>query len=77
VGVLGYQDREHDVIRALMDWVEKGVAVDKIVTTKFKNDDPSQVCVASTPVCPYPQQPVYDGKGDDDAASWHCEARSE
>jgi feruloyl esterase len=48
VGVPGYQDREHDVIRALMDWVEKGVAVDKIVTTKFKNDDSSQACVAST-----------------------------
>jgi hypothetical protein len=43
VGVPGYQDREHDVIHALMDWVEKGVAVDNIVTTKFKNDDPSQV----------------------------------
>jgi hypothetical protein len=45
-----------------MDWVEKVVAVDKIVTTKFKNDDPSQVCVASTACCPYPQQTVYDGK---------------
>jgi feruloyl esterase len=48
VGVPGYQDREHDAIRALIDWVEQGVAVDKIVTTKFKNDDPSQGCLAST-----------------------------
>jgi feruloyl esterase len=78
VGVPGYQDREHDVIRALMDWVEGGVAVNKIITTKWKNDDPSQGVLRQRPVCPYPQETVYDGKGDvDDAASWRCQVLTE
>ncbi|KAJ5938993.1 ferulic acid Esterase/Feruloyl esterase [Penicillium verhagenii] len=75
VGVSGYQDREHDVVRALMDWVENGVAVDKIVATKFKNDDPSQGVVRQRPLCPYPKKTVYNGNGDiNDSESWHCEA---
>ncbi|KAJ5636349.1 ferulic acid Esterase/Feruloyl esterase [Penicillium longicatenatum] len=75
VGVPGYQDREHDVVRALMDWVEKGVAVEKIVATKFKNDDPTEGVVRQRPLCPYPKQAVYKGKGDlNDSASWNCEA---
>jgi feruloyl esterase len=41
VGVPGYEDKDHDVILALIDWVEKDVAVDKIITTKYQNDIPS------------------------------------
>ncbi|KAJ5527056.1 ferulic acid Esterase/Feruloyl esterase [Penicillium frequentans] len=74
VGVPGYQDREHDVVRALMDWVEKGVAVDKIVATKFKNDDSYEGVVRQRPLCPYPKKAVYKGKGDlNESASWSCE----
>ncbi|KAJ5718576.1 ferulic acid Esterase/Feruloyl esterase [Penicillium malachiteum] len=75
VGVPGYQDREHDVIRALMDWVEKDVAVDKIVATKFKNDAPSEGVVRQRPLCPYPKKAVYKGKGDINMSeNWSCEA---
>ncbi|KAJ5746251.1 ferulic acid Esterase/Feruloyl esterase [Penicillium odoratum] len=74
VGVPGYQDREHDVVRALMDWTENGVPVDKIVATKFKDDDPSEGVVRQRPLCPYPKKAVYKGKGDlDDSTSWDCQ----
>lgn len=42
VGVPGFEDKEHDALLALMEWVEKGDAPDYIVTTKWKNDDPTQ-----------------------------------
>ena len=71
--VPGYEDPKHDALLALMDWIEKGNAPDSIITTKFKNDDPSQGVVCQRPLCPYPQQTVYDGHGNVNASgSWSC-----
>jgi feruloyl esterase len=75
VGVPGYEDKDHDVILALIDWVEKDVAVDKIITTKYQNDIPSDGVIRQRPLCPYPQQTIYNGKGDvNSAKSWSCVA---
>ncbi|KAL4951396.1 feruloyl esterase B precursor [Aspergillus filifer] len=72
-GVPGYQDAKHDVLRAIMAWVENGTAPDAIVATKFVNDDPAQGVDRQRPLCPYPDVAVYDGEGDvDEAASWKC-----
>ena len=59
-------DPEHDVVTALMQWVEKGTAPDHIITTKFINDDPKQGIQMQRPLYPYPVQPVYNGTGSTD-----------
>ena len=72
--VPGARDSQHDVLLALVDWVEEGKAVDSLVATTWKvaNDSESGV-LRQRPLCPYPQKAIYHGEGDaDDAESWHC-----
>jgi feruloyl esterase len=60
------------VFTALEDWVEKGTLPGEIVATKYS---PAQKPVMTRPICPYPQAPKYDGKGDPNAAaSFECVA---
>jgi feruloyl esterase len=60
------------VFTALEDWVEKGTLPGEIVATKYS---PAQKPVMTRPICPYPQAPKYDGKGDPNAAaSFACVA---
>jgi len=70
----GLADPRHDVVLALMRWVEQGVAPDTIVATKFRGDDVAQGVLSQRPVCVYPKQARYNGTGDPSAAeSWKCE----
>ncbi|RDW63653.1 hypothetical protein BP6252_11198 [Coleophoma cylindrospora] len=72
-GVPGFEDKEHDALLALMDWVEKGNAPDYIITTKWQNDDPKQAVVRQRPVCKYPGEATYNGYGSINASeSWSC-----
>ncbi len=65
-------DPDHDVVSALMQWVEKGTAPRQLITTKFKNDDPKQGIQMQRPLYPYPIEPVYNGTGSTDKAdSFH------
>ena len=67
-------DPQHDIFMALQSWVEKGVAPEHIVATKYVEDDPSKGKAMSRPVCAYPQQAKWDGKGNvAEAGSWVCE----
>jgi feruloyl esterase len=50
-----------DLLAALDQWVEKGVAPDKLVATKIATDGEPAF---RRPVCPYPQFPRYNGTGD-------------
>jgi len=71
------QDAAHDMVRALVRWVEQGIAPDKIIATKYVNDDPAQGVVRTRPLCAYPKVAVYDGSGSpDEAASFVCGERS-
>jgi feruloyl esterase len=75
LGQRGYKlnDPEGDIIGALDQWVEKGIAPSKLLTTKFKNDDPRQGIARTRPVCPYPQMATYTGSGSvEDAANFSC-----
>lgn len=69
-------DPEHadaDIMTLLDRWVEKGVAPDKLIATKFKDDDPAQGVVRTRPVCAYPQMAKYKGAGSiDEAANFAC-----
>ena len=67
-------DPERDAFAALERWVEQGVAPERIVATKFKDDDPRQGTLFTRPLCPYPQRAVYRGEGDtSQAESFRCE----
>ena len=64
-------DAEHDVFTALVRWVEQGVAPDYIIAS-----GPSPLDAKKTltrPLCPYPQQAKYKGRGDtNDSANFEC-----
>lgn len=68
------RDPEHDVQSALENWVENGVAPDRIIATKYLDDAAATREVKLTrPLCVYPLVARYDGTGDpDDAASFEC-----
>jgi Tannase and feruloyl esterase len=56
-----------DMLTALVDWVEKGAAPDRVIATG--RDFPGR----SRPLCPYPQHAEYSGHGDaNDAANFAC-----
>lgn len=67
------RDARHDLVEALANWVENGEAPDRIVATKYIDDDPAKGVAMQRPWCPYPLAPQYDGKGDrDNADSYIC-----
>ncbi|KAJ5714499.1 tannase and feruloyl esterase [Penicillium malachiteum] len=71
--VPGYHDAEHDVLYALMNWVENGTAPDYIIGTAFSNFTTQDNITRQRPICPYPQQARYNESGDPDSPfSWEC-----
>ena len=72
--VKGFEDPQHDAMLALIDWVEKGKAVDSIIATMWRNQlDPSTGVVRQRPLCPYPKKQSYNGRGDvNKPDSWSC-----
>ncbi len=69
-------DAQHDLYQALEQWVEKGLAPDKIIAKKFVSEaDHTQGVKMTRPLCPYPQSAKYKGTGDtNDAANFACVA---
>jgi feruloyl esterase len=58
-----------DMLAALEQWVEKGVAPDSIPATRIADGKPNR----TRPLCPYPQIATYKGTGSiDDAANFSC-----
>lgn len=76
-GVPGFNDAQHDVLLALMAWVENGTAPEVLIATKYVNDmapGPDKV-LRQRPLCVYPKRAVYTGEGDvDRPESWDCRA---
>jgi feruloyl esterase len=63
----------NDILSALEQWVEKGVAPKRIDAVKYVNDQPAQGVLRTRPLCAWPKIAVYDGKGStDDAANFRC-----
>jgi hypothetical protein len=60
----GNGDADHDMVSALERWVEKGKAPQKIIATKYVNDDPAKDVIMTRPLCPYPQVAIHDKSGD-------------
>ncbi|HVY64291.1 MAG TPA: tannase/feruloyl esterase family alpha/beta hydrolase [Gammaproteobacteria bacterium] len=62
---------QNDAVTAVIDWVERGVAPQKIVAKKIVDG----AVTRSRPLCPYPQVARYQGQGSiDDAANFECRA---
>ncbi len=69
-------DPEHDVVSALNQWVEKGVAPNQIIATGFVDGNPAKGIQMTRPLCPYPEEAIYKGTGDtNNAASFTCQNR--
>jgi feruloyl esterase len=62
-------DTEHEVISALAQWVEKGVALNHITATHLTKDTIDR----TRPICPYPKVARWNGSGSsDDARNFTC-----
>jgi feruloyl esterase len=62
---------------ALERWVEDGVAPDRIIASKYRvDDDPSSGVVRTRPLCAYPMEAQWTGKGSgDEAVNYVCKAK--
>jgi feruloyl esterase len=56
-------DADHHISRALEAWVERGIAPDKIIATKYVDENPAKGTQITRPICPYPEIPQYTGTG--------------
>ena len=66
-------DPSDDMLSALAQWVEQEIAPDKIIATKYVNDNPANGVAFQRPLCPYPQIAQYSGSGDaTQANNWMC-----
>lgn len=70
----GAGDADHDIGAVLERWVERGIAPERIIATKRKNDrDPKSEAIRTRPLCAYPLVARYKGSGStDDAANFTC-----
>lgn len=74
-GVPGFRDAKHDVILALMAWVEEQEAPDDIIATVWTDDQTRTEVHRQRPICKYPLQANYTGSGDGNSAdSWSCKS---
>jgi Tannase and feruloyl esterase len=68
-------DADRNIFAALERWREQGIAPDKIIATKYQNDDPTKGIAMTRPLCPYPQIAKWTSKGtNSDAQNWVCQA---
>ena len=68
-------DADHDVVRALIRWVEQGVPPDQIIATQYTNNNATQPIIRQRPLCAYPNVARYNGTGDvNSASSFSCGA---
>jgi feruloyl esterase len=65
-------DAQHDMAIALQDWVEKGVAPQTLVATRYEGEGASRKIAFQRPLCVYPQVAEYRGGRTDKATSFAC-----
>jgi feruloyl esterase len=71
----GFNDTQHNVLLALVDWVENEHAPKVLIGTKFENDNIINGTILSQRKhCVYPNASRWDRKGDTKVAdSWTCQ----
>lgn len=71
VGQMIFDDPQHSVSAALVQWVEKGTPPGAIIASKSAGD--SKTPAMTRPLCAYPQVAKYKGSGDTNSAgSFTC-----
>jgi feruloyl esterase len=55
------RDREHDLMTAMIDWVENKISPDKIIASTFNCCDTVNRINFQRPIFPYPKLPDYVG----------------
>jgi hypothetical protein len=67
-------DPQHDIAAALEQWVEKGVAPEQVIATKYKvGMNPASGVQRTRPLCAYPKVARWSGQGStDDAVNFVC-----
>ncbi|HWF66320.1 MAG TPA: tannase/feruloyl esterase family alpha/beta hydrolase, partial [Acidobacteriaceae bacterium] len=65
-------DSEHDLLTALIGWVEQGKAPDEVIATTFVDDKPAKGIEFQRPICAYPKFPNYMGGDRKAASSYRC-----
>jgi feruloyl esterase len=80
-GIGGDGPNTFDALTAMENWVEKGIAPDALMATRYPTSGPfGQKDVngppgRTMPLCKYPEMARYSGKGDvNDGANWTCPA---
>ncbi len=64
-----------DALTAVIDWVEKGPAPNKLIASQFPAHQESGPSLRRRPLCPYPQIAQYSGTGStDDETNFSCVA---
>jgi feruloyl esterase len=58
-------DAEHDMLSAIVEWVENDRAPERLIASKLKEG----TVTMTRPLCPYPEVVKYGGRGDTNAAS--------
>ena len=61
-------DPKYDLLSALTQWVERGIAPQSVIATKYAGDAAQSTIAMQRPLCPYPQFPRYTGTGSSTAA---------
>ncbi|GAA5825467.1 hypothetical protein JCM5353_005313 [Sporobolomyces roseus] len=69
-------DKKHDMVLALLDWVENGNAPDEIIASSYKDANKSEGIAFQRKLCPYPKIGVYTGGDQDSADSFECQVKS-
>jgi feruloyl esterase len=68
-------DPNYDLLSALTQWVEKGIAPTSVIATKYTGDSAQAPIAMQRRLCPYPQFPAYNGSGNPNlATSFRCVA---
>ena len=64
-----------DTVGPLDRWVEGGIAPERLIATKYDNDDPSGKALMTRPLCAWPKRARWTGSGSiREAASFVCAA---
>ena len=62
-----------DTVDPLDHWVQGGVAPERLIATKYENDDASAKVLMTRPLCDWPKRARWSGKGStSDAANFVC-----
>ncbi len=71
--LVNLNDPDKDLMGAIVNWVENDVPPDRVIATKYVDDDIGQSIERTRPLCPYPESAQYVGSGSiDDESNFVC-----